>query len=137
MKVVFADTSYFTALANPEDEWHQAARDWGEALRCQLVVTEYVLLELGNALVRQQHRPLFLQWVERIRTDGSISYMAASQGLLERGLALFARRPDKEWSLIDCISFEIMKQRKLREALTADHHFVQAGFKALLREPVP
>jgi hypothetical protein len=51
MKAVFADTSYFTALANPQDEWHHAARDWGAILRCRLVVTEYVLLELGNALV--------------------------------------------------------------------------------------
>jgi uncharacterized protein len=137
MKAVFANMSYFTALANPQDEWHQAARHWGATLRCRVVVTEYVLLELGNALVRRNHRPLFLQWVERVRTDGSITYVAASEDWLERGLALFARRPDKEWSLIDCISFEIMKKRKLREALTTDHHFVQAGFKALLRESVP
>jgi predicted nucleic acid-binding protein len=52
MMAVFADTSYFTALANSQDEWHQAARSWGGALRCRLIVTEYVLLELGNALVR-------------------------------------------------------------------------------------
>ena len=91
-------------------------------------------MELGNALVRHNHRALFLQWVERVRTDQSISYIAASEDWLARGLALFARRPDKESSLIDCISFEIMKQRRLSEALTADHHFVQAGFRALLRE---
>jgi predicted nucleic acid-binding protein len=97
-------------------------------------VTEYVLLELGNSLVRRQHRPLFIQWVERVRTDASISYITASPDWLKRGLDLFARRPDKEWSLIDCISFEVMKQRKLKEALSADHHFAQAGFKALLRE---
>ncbi len=136
MRAVFADTSYFTALANPQDEWHEAARHWGDTLRCRLVVTEYVLLELGNALVRANHRPLFLQWVQRVRTDASISYLAGSEKLLARGLALFARRADKEWSLTDCVSFEVMKQRKLSEALTADHHFAQAGFKALLREKI-
>jgi uncharacterized protein len=41
-------------------------------------------------------------------------------------------RRDKEWSLTDCISFVVMKERGLTEALTADHHFEQAGFKALL-----
>ena len=134
MRAVFADTSYFAALANPQDEWHDAAGHWGDVLRCRLIVTEYVLLELGNALVRANHRPLFLQWVKQVRTDTSITYVPGSKALLARGLALFAHRADKEWSLIDCISFEIMKQRKLADALTADHHFMQAGFKALLRE---
>jgi uncharacterized protein len=134
MKAVFADTSYFTALANPSDEWHQRALEWGDVLHCRILVTEYILLELGNALVRKAHRSLFLNWVERVKTDKSIMFLAASRPLVARGLSLFARRPDKEWSLIDCISFEIMKQHKVETALTSDHHFVQAGFRALLRE---
>jgi len=50
------------------------------------------------------------------------------------GLELYARRPDKSWSLTDCISFVVMTDRGLTEALTGDHHFEQAGFRALLRE---
>jgi hypothetical protein len=50
------------------------------------------------------------------------------------GFDLFASRPDKEWSLVDCISFVVMQQRRLKEALTTDHHFIQAGFRAMLRE---
>jgi hypothetical protein len=53
--------------------------------------------------------------------------------MLDRGLTLFSRRPDKEWSLTDCTSFVVMQQERLTDALTTDHHFEQAGFRALLR----
>jgi predicted nucleic acid-binding protein len=58
--------------------------------------------------------------------------MPLDSGLLQRGLHLFAGRPDKNWSLTDCISFVVMQDEGLIEALTADAHFEQAGFKALL-----
>lgn len=51
-----------------------------------------------------------------------------------RGVDLFEQRPDKEWSLVDCISFGVMQDEKLTEALTGDRHFEQAGFVALLKE---
>jgi len=51
-----------------------------------------------------------------------------------RGLALFGSRLDKDWSLTDCISFEVMSSYGITEALTGDHHFTQAGFRALLLE---
>ncbi len=54
--------------------------------------------------------------------------------LFDRGFALFRSRPDKEWGLVDCISFTLMRERGLRTALTADIHFQQAGFRALLLE---
>jgi hypothetical protein len=52
---------------------------------------------------------------------------------MDRGLALYAARPDKEWSLTDCVSFLVMQDHGVTEALTADHHFEQAGFVALLK----
>ena len=53
--------------------------------------------------------------------------------LFDAGVQLFANRPDKEWSLTDCISFVVMQQEGITQALTADHHFEQAGFQALLK----
>jgi len=53
--------------------------------------------------------------------------------LYQRGINLYAQRPDKEWSLTDCISFVVMSDRGITEALTGDHHFEQAGFRALLK----
>ena len=53
--------------------------------------------------------------------------------MFQRGLRLYEERPDKEWSLTDCLSFVVMKDENLREALTGDQHFEQAGFIALLK----
>jgi hypothetical protein len=52
--------------------------------------------------------------------------------LFDRGIARFSQRPDKSWSLTDCISFVVMEERGIREALTADHHFGQAGYVPML-----
>jgi len=72
--------------------------------------------------------------VRDLQSDPSVRIVPASQALFQRGFDLFSDRPDKDWSLVDCISFVVMKQQRLKDALTTDHHFVQAGFRALLRE---
>ena len=132
MKPVFTDTSYYVALLSEADEWHQAAVEWSETLLGRQVVTEYVLVELGSALCKVRDRHLYVPFVEHLLAAEDIEFVPASSDLFQRGLALFGKRPDKDWSLVDCISFVVMKQRRLTDALTTDHHFEQAGFKVLL-----
>ena len=71
----------------------------------------------------------------KLRANPNITITAASAELFERGCRLYADRPDKDWSLTDCISFVVMEEKAITEALTADHHFEQAGFNALLLKP--
>ncbi len=134
MKPVFADTSYYLALVNRTDPRHERAFELAEGLLGRVFVTEYVLVELGSALSSGSDRLVYLDLLEDLQSDESITIIPASESLFRHGVALFAERPDKKWSLVDCISFIVMKQRRLQEALTTDHHFVQAGFDALLRE---
>jgi predicted nucleic acid-binding protein len=86
-------------------------------------------------LVRGEDRDLFADLLRHIRSDPRTTVVPVSSELLQHGIDLFTRRPDKTWSLTDCISFVAMSQRGLTDALTADHHFLQAGFRALLLEP--
>jgi predicted nucleic acid-binding protein len=132
MKPAFADTSYYVALLSDADQWHEAAVRQSERLLGRQVVTEYVLVELGSALSNEKDRHLYVPFVQHLLADAATRFIPASRSLFERGLAMFARRPDKKWSLVDCISFVVMKQERLTDALTADHHFVEAGFRALL-----
>jgi len=78
--------------------------------------------------MRREVRGLF----EEMERDEQIIIVEATEALYRRGLALYDARPDKEWSLTDCISFEVMTEEGLEAALTGDRHFEQAGFKALL-----
>ena len=133
MKAVFADTSYYVALLGGSDSHHKIAVEWSERLLGRVVVTDYVILELGSALSGLQDRHLFVPFVKGLRNDPATVYVPSSATLFRHGLDLFGKRPDKDWSLVDCISFVVMKEHRITEALTTDHHFVQAGFQALLR----
>jgi hypothetical protein len=92
-----------------------------------------VLVEVGNFLSRSGDRPLFVRLIKALRGDPSLANLPSERILFERGLNLYASRMDKDWSLTDCISFVVMKERTITEALTGDHHFEQAGFKILLK----
>jgi uncharacterized protein len=133
MRPVFADTSYYIALFHEDDLRHAKALRFSQDRTCPVVLTDFILLELGNALCRGQARNIFINVVANLRSDPLFTIIPVSAALFEAGLQLFGQRLDKEWSLTDCISFIVMKRHRLTEALTADHHFEQAGFKALLK----
>ena len=69
---------------------------------------------------------------EELRADSRVTIVPLSTELFERGIELYAARLDKNWSLTDCVSFLIMERLQFREAAAADHHFIQAGFAAML-----
>jgi len=132
MTPVFADTSFYVALFNSCDAHHEKAVRLAKEMRCAVIVTEFVLLELANALSRTSSRRLFVELLPRLRADANVKIVAVSADLYERGFSLYANRPGKDWSLTDCISFVVMKEQGITDALTADHHFKQRGFLALL-----
>jgi len=133
MKVAFADSAFYLAVANPHDELHDAAAVLARDFRGKRVTTDFVLVEVGNFLARSDDRPLFLDLVDRLRASPHTDIVPADRALIDAGLDLYRRRLDKDWSLTDCISFVVMRERGIREALTSDHHFEQAGFVALLK----
>ena len=132
MKPAFVDTSFYVAFVNPRDALHAAARRLSREIRGQVITTEYVLVEVGNWLSRSGDKPLFVKLLTDVQADPGTTIVPANHDLFVRGNALFAQRLDKDWSLTDCISFTVMRQLGLADALTADHHFEQAGYRILL-----
>ncbi|MFO7976327.1 MAG: PIN domain-containing protein [Candidatus Hydrogenedentota bacterium] len=131
MKQVFADTSFYVASVNASDALHERALSVSDSCGGGLLTTEYVLVELGNYLA-SSNRQVFVELMKIIREDAQTEIVPATSQLLEYGLRRYAKRPDKAWSLTDCISFVIMEQHQLKDVLSSDHHFEQAGFRALL-----
>ena len=133
MKSVFADTFYFLALLNERDPAHKRAVAASRATGLTLVTTEFVLMELADALCKPHQRDEVLALCAVVETDPAFQLVRASTELIQRGRKLYCERADKEWPLTDCISFVVMNRLRLTEALTADRHFEQAGFKVLLK----
>jgi predicted nucleic acid-binding protein len=132
MTPVFADAYYWFALVNPRDQSHQEAQTLSQSLSEPLVTTTWVLTEVGDAMHDPVNRPTFIRLMEAIANDSQTTVIPAEQKWFDRGLALFAARLDKKWSLTDCISFAVMQDLGLTDALTGDRDFVQAGFRALM-----
>jgi predicted nucleic acid-binding protein len=138
---VFLDASYAVALSSSRDLHHARAVALAERLKqagTQLLTTRAVVLEIGNALARLRHREAAIRLPEAIESDPQVEIVALSDDLYRQAFDLYRSRPDKEWGLTDCVSFTVMRDRGLVEALTADEHYRQAGLRALLiEEPTP
>jgi len=132
MKAVFADTAFFLALINSRDQHHERAAELNADLESPLITTSWVMLEFANALSGSRSRVQFERVLKGLREAPNVEIIAPDTGLFERGCQLYIARADKDWSLTDCISFVVMQERNLTDALTADRHFEQAGFNALL-----
>jgi uncharacterized protein len=97
----------------------------------RIVTTHWVLVELADALCDPSIRSVTEQFIRAMLTS-SDALVVSDIKWFQTGLELYGNRPDKAWSLTDCISFSVMEARDFREALTGDHHFAQAGFVPLL-----
>lgn len=137
MNPCFADTSYFIALLSPADANHTRAQKTAEEFRRSVLTSEYVVVEVGNFFRARAARPRFRSFMHVVESDPATQIVPASSTLLRGAIELFVNRKDKTWSLTDCTSFVIMQDRGITDALSADHHFEQAGFRALLRTEPP
>lgn len=131
----FLDSAFAIALSIETDSFHAKAVQLSENLdNVILVTTRAILLEIGNALSKRPFRKAGAALLGSLETDQNVVIVPLSEELYQKGMTLFVKRADKEWGLIDCISFVVMQEREITEALTTDTHFQQAGFHALLRE---
>lgn len=136
----FVDTGYLIALFSPNDAHHTQAlalQAQVQRERRQLLTTEAVVFEVGAAFSRVAYRAVGQAVMHTLINDSLIETTPVMPVLRDKALALFAQHQDKDWSLCDCASFAVMRERGVTQSLSADHHFDQAGFTALLlQEPV-
>ena len=133
--MAFADTLYFVALFNPRDQWHERAVAASKQIaKAKLITTEEVLIELLNFFSEygEKARRGAVTQAERILSGANIDVARQSHEGFIAGLSLYKARPDKGYSLTDCISMYTMRERGITDILTHDDHFRQEGFKVLL-----
>ncbi|MHB8763533.1 MAG: type II toxin-antitoxin system VapC family toxin [Deferrisomatales bacterium] len=135
MTELFLDAAFAIALAVKDDRHHAEALHLADRIQREgqrLVTTRAVALEIGNALARARYRPAGVVLLASLDRDPCVVVVPCTEELYERALALYRSRSDKEWGITDCLSFVVMEDRGITEALTTDEHFAQAGFSVLL-----
>lgn len=133
MKAVFADAFFYFALMNRRDSDHAKALQFVKSYAGRYVTTPWVLTEVGDGMSAPGMRESFALLFDDLHNDANVTIVPCSDAVFREGLERYRRRPDKDWSLTDCISFVVMESDGLTEALTGDHHFEQAGFVSLLK----
>lgn len=131
----FADTLYWVAVLNPRDQWHRQAVNTRKILgEIKIVTTETVLIEVLNYFSEygSQARKSAVEAVRTIMTDEEVEYISHSPEIFIDALDFYEKRLDKGYSLTDCISMNICREREMTDVLTHDDHFEQEGFNVLL-----
>ena len=135
MRTVFADTQYWLAIVRPSDQWQESAKRAKSLLKNTLMLTtDEVLAEFLTALSAggKQLRLQAVKMVRAILDDPNVRVLPQTRDSFLRGVAFYERRPDKKYSLTDCISMNAMKSESVTKILTNDHHFQQEKFEVLM-----
>ncbi len=137
MKRVFADTCYWIAITRPNDPLKTAANEARKRLGiCKLITTEEVLTEYLTALSKRRFRKTATEIVRQILESDDVEVVRQSHVSFLRGLERYTQREDKEYSLPDCISMNVMDEQGITDVLTEDHHFEQEGkYTVLMKKP--
>lgn len=135
MKWLFADSVYWIAIANRQDQWHARVVNVMSSLgRASLVTTEEVLNEFPTFY--SGHGPIFrvaaARMVEKAIANPLVVVRPQTHQSFVDGFALYKARPDKGYSLTDCISMNVMRYEGISHVLTHDAHFTREGFTILL-----
>jgi hypothetical protein len=138
MSDLFADTSGWGNLVDPTQPYHSLTATLYRAARQQgrkIVTTNYIVAELIALMNSPLNipRPKTIAFIESLKISPYVEIIHIDANLDEETWQLLKSRPDKEWSLADCASFVVMRQRNIGEVLTTDHHFEQADFVRLLK----
>jgi predicted nucleic acid-binding protein len=131
-RIIFLDTGYLIALLRKNDQFHAAAMEASELYPGPFLTTDLILVELANSLSKPLHRKTVVTVIEKIQADSNTTIIPFASEGMSKAFSLFKRRKDKTWGMVDCYSFVVMKKKRIRDALTFDEHFRQAGFETPL-----
>ena len=131
---VLFDTSGFFALLDERDPIHGGAESWIRANRGEVrpVSTEWIVGETCTLLVARKRPHLVARFLDYLDRSAALLLINPDQGLVDAARAFIRRQADQGYSFVDCLSFCLMREREIQEALTTDEHFRKAGFSALL-----
>jgi uncharacterized protein len=134
---VFLDTTFAIALVNQSDLFHEKAIQLSEQIEAAgifIVTTQLVIVRISNALSRQRYHIEAVRLLEAIDADPNITTIPLSESIYHAAYRLSCEHADKQWEMTDCISFVVMRENGIKDALTTNQVFQQMGYCSLLRD---
>jgi len=134
MNRIFIDTAFVVALVNQKDQYHKQALILSQEYEnTPMIITEAILLEIGNALAKDfKHEAVDI--INAFQSSDEVITIEQNTQLFQKGFEMYEKYQDKDWGIVDCISFVAMRENNVTDALTLDDHFKQAGFNILMRK---
>ena len=135
MEWVFLDASGIIALLNKSDSLHKQAKQIYRSFLPSnyiFLTTDLVLLEVGNVLSELKFKNAVIKYLKSLQDSPKVKIVYTQKSDFEIGLKRYEKYRDKDWGLVDCISFELMEKYGCKQAFTHDHHFRQANFSVLI-----
>jgi predicted nucleic acid-binding protein len=132
VKDLFVETSGWMALADAADPRHEECRDARDVWLLaggRFVSTDFVLDETLTLIRVRLGLPAAMRWWDGVDSSSRVRWEWITPERAERARGWFFRWRDKDFSFTDCTSFAVMRELRLRDALTTDRHFAQAGFR--------
>ena len=134
MNRTFVDTAFVVGLVNQKDQYHDLAMELSKKYEnAPLLITEAVMLEIGNALAKD-YKQEAIEIIKAFRVSDEVMIVELNAQIFSKGFEMYEKYKDKAWGMVDCISFVVMRENKITDALTSDDHFKQAGFNILMRK---
>jgi predicted nucleic acid-binding protein len=132
MSRYFVDAFYWIALFSHRDQWHRRVLAFDAALGdAPLYTTDEVLTEFLAFYGATDLRPRAAAFVQTILHAAGTTVLPQTRAGFLDALALYQARPDKQYSLTDCVSMQVMRREGLTDVLTNDRHFTQEGFRIM------
>jgi predicted nucleic acid-binding protein len=136
MRNIFIDTSYFIALANIKDLYHNLAKEWARRIKKDKIVCHTsipIVFEIADGFSRLTRRKTGQSLIYNILNSKNYIVHPFNEYIYLNVIKIYFSRNDKEWGLTDCYSFQLMKEQNISKVLTADKHFKQFGMEILLK----
>jgi len=132
----FADTSALYAAVDARDAYHRdtapLVRQLAQAGR-MIITTDYIVAETLNLAVARRGRIVADRLLQLLETSSGLRIEWIGPERFLAAKAFFRKHADHDYSFTDCTSFVVMRELRIRDALTSDHHLVEAGFRTLLK----
>jgi predicted nucleic acid-binding protein len=139
LATLFVDSAFYVAVLDNNDQLHDSAialqRDLASRSQVNFVTTDSVLVEVLTYVSRfgPRARERAAELVVRLMESRGVTVLPQSRPLFLRALDLYRARLDKHYSMTDCMSFVVCRDRNIAEVLTADRDFEREGFRILLQ----